>query len=401
MSFSIHPFCENGDNVPRNCVHAGPVSLGLLPKDYRADTLQLWRAGINPNSNLLVASTEYARGLVGTAATSTPRYWWIAGPINDQTTLENKVKEVVGRLPERAPNNYAPFSNYATAYEWAKTNGYALINCNYPAYRLGDGDNSTQSLINIETGFLPSFDGSQTKICNLANPTSGVGFGIDSPKAVPHDSIVVQTAGILGSPAPGIGNETGIQLTPGGHISQLTNPILAGIDEGIIFEGIMTVPDGDANSYTLIQARASNESSLMTLSWYNGGIGWQIKFGNNVVYNQAAPTPALTPGQYYFCVAIPRAQSTGNPVNLYISSKGPASNPIVLQEQIGTEQWSVVNVRFSFGSEYAGGVGTRNVERVYSAKVHNLVSTWGPEAADTFYLDNWPIIQSLYPSISP
>jgi hypothetical protein len=101
MSFTIHPFCENGNNVPQNCVHAGPVSLGLLRKDYKADTAQLWRAGINPSTNLLVASTTFSRGLVGSAATSTPRYWWIAGPRNDQASLETKVKEV--RAPVDSP----------------------------------------------------------------------------------------------------------------------------------------------------------------------------------------------------------------------------------------------------------------------------------------------------------
>jgi hypothetical protein len=402
MSFTIHPFCENGSSVPRNCVHAGPVSLGLLPKDYKADTAQLWRAGINPSTNLLVASTTFSRGLVGSAATSTPRYWWISGPLFDQATLEMKVKEVVGRLPERAPDNYVPFSDYATAYEWAKTNGYALINCNYPDYRLGDFNSDTRSLINIESGFLPSFDGSQYKLRNLANPTASVGFGTANPKAVPHDStIAIQSPGVLGTPCNGIGTESGVTLLIGSHISQLTNPIQNGITNGIIFEGIMNVPDGAGASYTLLQARDSADTELMSLNWITGGGpggGWQIRFTvGPVVYNEISPSPPLSPGQYYFCVAIPTTQSGGTPVHLYISSKGP-STPIILQEQIGGQSWSVADVKFSFGSTYSGGVGSRNVSRFYSAKVHNLVSPWDSSSADSFWTQNWPVVQSFYSS---
>lgn len=397
MSFSIHPFCENGSSVPANCVHAGPVSLGLLPKDYKADATQLWRAGIDPVDNLLVASTTYARSLVGSAATSTPRYWWVSGPIFDQYSLELKVKEVVGRLPERAPNNYEPFSDYATAYEWAKTNGYALINCNYPGYLLGDApDAGTRSLINIESGFLPSFDGVQYKLRNLANPTASFGFGTANPKAVPHDSIVIQTSGSLGSPIPGIGSESGISLLNGSHISQVTNPIQTGITNGIIFEGIMSVPDGGAGAYTLLQSRDSSNGSRMELLWKGPLNGWAITFGGATVYGENTPSPSLSPGQYYFCVAIPRTQ-TGGPVNLYISSRGP-SLPYVLDEQgAGGASWpSVTDVSFSFGSTYTGGSGANNVTRFYSAKVHDLTSTWDSTSADVFYNQNWPIVQALY-----
>jgi hypothetical protein len=404
MSFSIHPFCENGSTVPINCVHAGPVSLGILPKDYKADATQLWRAGINPSANLLVASTTFSRGLVGSATTSTPRYWWIAGPINDQNTLEAKVKEVVGRLPERAVNNYVPFSDYATAYEWAKTNGYALINCNYPEYRLGDYANTTKSLINIESGFLPSFDGSQSKLRNLANPTASVGFGTANPKAMPHDSIAIQTSGSLGSPIPGIGSEPGIQLTGTSHISQTANPIQNGITNGIIFEGIMAVPSGvsPSTTYTLLQGRDASNGSRMELLWKGSSNGWAITFGGATVYGEAVPSAPLLAGKYYFCVAIPRTQSSGNPVNLYISTRGPAS-PIILDEVGGGGQTmpSVTDIRFSFGSTYTGGVGGSNVDRFYSAKVHDLVTTWDPESADEFYNTNWPIVETLYTGILP
>ena len=387
MSFTIHPFCENGSSVPRNCVHAGPVSLGLLPKDYKADATQLWRAGINPSTNLLVASTTFSRGLVGSAATSTPRYWWISGPINDQATLETSVKEVVGRLPERAPNNYVPFSDYATAYDWAKSNGYALINCNYPDYRLGDYDSLTESLINIEAGFLPSYDGYRPELGNLANPTPSTGFGTNNPSAVPHDAINLSSIAALGSLGTGIGTETGITLGPG-RITQTANPILGGITEGIIFETIVQTPDtSGVTEFILLQARDASNVTLFELGW-NNTVGFHIKFGGTVAYAESPagiPPPA---GKYHFCAAIPKIQLSGAPVTLWSNT-----GAIILAEQVGGLSWNLANVRFAFSSR---DNGTGQVDRFYSAKVHNITSTWNQAYADDFRNQNWPIVQTLY-----
>jgi hypothetical protein len=386
MSFTIHPFCENGDNVPRNCVHAGPVSLGLLPKDYKADTAQLWRAGINPSTNLLVASTTFSRGLVGSATTSTPRYWWISGPVNDQATLEAKVKEVVGRLPERAPNNYVPFSDYETAYDWAKTEGYALINCNYPAYRLGDYDSATESLINIETGFLPSYDGARAKLRNLANPTPAFGFGTNNTYALPNDAINLSSIATLGSLGTGIGTEAGIVLGPG-RITQTSNPIVGGINDGVIFETIVQTPDTFSTpEFILLEARDASNVTLFELGW-NNSVGFHIKFGGIVAYSEAVAAPPSA-GRYYFCAAIPRVQSGGAPVTLW-SNTGAIS----LDEVPGGLSWNAASVRFAFGSR---NTGTGQVDRFYSAKVHKLTSTWNPAYADDFRNQNWPIVQTLY-----
>ena len=386
MSFTIHPFCENGSSVPRNCVHAGPVSLGLLQKDYRADTAQLWRAGINPSTNLLVASTTFARGLVGSAATSTPRYWWISGPVNDQATLEAKVKEVLGRMPERAPNNYVPFSDYATAYDWAKSNGYALINCNYPDYRLGDYDSTTESLINIEAGFLPSYDGSRPQLRNLANPTASVGFGTNNPYAVPHDAINLSSIAALGSLGDGIGTESGITLGQG-RITQTSNPI-NGITEGIIFEAVVQTPDTlSTPEFILLEARDASEATLFELGW-NNTVGFHIKFGGIVAYSESVPSLSPGAGKYYFCAAIPRTATVGSSVTLW-----SLAGAISLDEVGGSLSWNTASVRFAFGSR---NNGTGQVDRFYSAKVHNITSTWNQAYADDFRNQNWPIVQTLY-----
>jgi len=399
MSFSIHPFCENGNNVPANCVHAGPVSLGLLPKDYKADTSNLWRAGIDPGSNLLVASTTFARGFGGiTAATSTPRYWWISGPANDQNTLEAKVKEVVGRLPERAVNNYVPFSDYATAYNWAKTNGYALINCNYPAYLLGDAPgNDTRPIVNIESGFLPSYDGSQSKIRNLANPNATAGFPTGSNPALPHESITMNVQQ-LGSLNTGIGTESGILYGANGHISQVADNIVSNLNNGLVVEGVFGIPDGAALDFTLFQARAANDDNLVRLSW-SSGTGWRVVFGpSTVAYEQTGPVIAPAAGQYYFCVSIPRVQTASEPVRLYISGQStPTSNTMILAEQGGGSlSWNTANVRFSFGCEYASNAGVRPINRLYSMKIHDITGAWIPTFHDMFYNTNWPIVQNLY-----
>ena len=388
MSFTIHPFCENGASVPRNCVHAGPVSLGLLPKDYKADATQLWRAGINPSTNLLVASTTFSRGLIGSATNSTPRYWWISGPVNDQPSLENTVKEVVGRLPERAPNNYVPFSDYATAYDWAKSNGYALINCNYPGYRLGDYDSLTESLINIEAGFLPSYDGYRPELGNLANPTPSTGFGTNNPSAVPHDAINLSSIATLGSLGTGIGTEAGITLGPG-RITQTANPILGGITEGIIFETIVQTPDtSGVTEFILLQARDASNVTLFELGW-NNTVGFHIKFGGTVAYSESLPTLSPPAGKYHFCAAIPRVQTAGAPVTLWSNT-----GAITLDEVGGGGlSWSTANVRFAFSGR---DTGTGQVDRFYSAKVHNITSTWNQAYADDFRNQNWPIVQTLY-----
>jgi hypothetical protein len=336
----------------------------------------------------LVASTTFSRGLVGSATTSTPRYWWISGPVNDQATLEAKVKEVVGRLPERAPNNYVPFSDYATAYDWAKSNGYALINCNYPDYRLGDYDSTTESLINIEAGFLPSYDGSRLQLRNLANPTASVGFGTANPYAVPHNAINLASIAALGSLGTGIGTEAGITIGGGGRISQSTNPIAGGIPEGLIFETIVQTPDTLSTSeFILLEARDASNVTLFELGW-NNTVGFHIKFGGTVAYSESPVGIPPSAGKYYFCAAIPRVQAAGAPVTLWSNT-----GAITLTEQGGGLSWNQANVSFAFGSR---NNGTGQVDRFYSAKVHNITSTWNQVYADDFRNQNWPIVQTLY-----
>jgi hypothetical protein len=140
----------------------------------------------------------------------------------------------------------------------------------------------------------------------------------------------------------------------------------------------------------------------MELLWKGAANGWAVTFGGTTVYGEAVPSAALTAGKYYFCVAIPKTQSGGSPVNLYISSRGP-SNPIILQEMGGGGQsWpSAADMRFSFGSTYTGGSGGSNVDRFYSAKVHDLVAAWDSTSADVFYDMNWPIVEALYTGILP
>lgn len=388
MSFTIHPVCENGNNVPKNCVHAGPVSLGLLPKDYRADVNQLWRAGLDPSSNLVVYSTTYSRGLVGNANASTPRIWWISGPKTDQLTLQAMVNEVVGRLPERAADNYEPFLNYQQAYTWAKANGYALINCNYPAYMLGDYDDTvTRSLINLETGFLPSFNGASTAIYNLANPTATTGFG-SSSHAVPHDSFMIGNAQ-LGSPYLGIGQEGGVIFLAGGSIRQVSNPIVNGCQDGIIFEGVFNFPDPAAASFCLFEAVDSGASSLIKLAW-QAGSGWSISFNGTAAYVEPVPTNVGS-GKHYVCVSIPRTQY-GSPVKLYIDGTNGPSAPITLTEQGGGLGWNQSSVQFSLGSTWTA---TDQVNAFFSAKIHSVAS-WTNVSHDPFYSQNWPLVQNLY-----
>jgi hypothetical protein len=255
---------------------------------------------------------------------------------------------------------------------------------------LGDYSADTESLINIESGFLPSFDGVQLKLRNLANPTPSTGFGALNPAAVPHDTFIISAPGILSSPAPGIGSEDGISLLGTGYISQLVNPIQNGIDNGIVFEGIFRVPDGSASSYTLLQARDPANNTLFSLGWDQGSSTWRLNFGATLVNESAAGAPLAAGGIYHFCVAIPTAVIGIDDVILYINGIPKALAPV------SAGSWAPNDVRFSFGSEYTGGVGTKQVQRFFSAKVHNLVAPWTTTSADTFATTNWPIAQTLY-----
>jgi hypothetical protein len=49
-----NPVCYNRLSQSPAAIHIGTVSLGLTPKDYRADTARKWRAGISPNTNIVL-----------------------------------------------------------------------------------------------------------------------------------------------------------------------------------------------------------------------------------------------------------------------------------------------------------------------------------------------------------
>jgi hypothetical protein len=259
---------------------------------------------------------------------------------------------------------------------------------------LGDYDSTTESLINIETGFLPSYDGSQAKLRNLANPTASVGFGTNNPYAVRHDTFDIGSPGILGSLNTGIGTEGGItQLDNVTRITQQSNPIINGITEGIIFEAVVEVPNGSSSAqYVLLHARDASNSTLFELGFNGASSGFYINFGGTTAYAESPfmpPGPAT--GTYYFCAAIPKVQAGGAPVTLWSNT-----GAITLSEVGGGLSWNTANVSFTFGSRYDGFTASRQVTRFFSAKVHNITSAWNQAYADDFRNQNWPIVQTLY-----
>jgi hypothetical protein len=169
------------------------------------------------------------------------------------------------------------------------------------------------------------------------------------------------------------------------------NPIVSGTPNGIIFEAIMQVPAGSSNSYTLLQARRSDDNSLFTIGWDHVANEWNIRINGVLVYQQDPPAggSGFPAGTYHFCVAIPQTSNSG-PVNLYINGTAYTLIDVI------SRSWNIASVRFSFGSEFDGTVGSKNVDRVFSAKVHNLVLPWNPSSADAFVSDNWTIAQAVY-----
>jgi hypothetical protein len=221
----------------------------------------------------------------------------------------------------------------------------------------------------------------------LANPTPAFGFGTNNSYAVPHDAINLASIANLGSLGTGIGTEAGITLGPG-RITQTSNPIVGGINDGVIFETIVQTPDPLSTSeFILLEARDASNVTLFELGW-NNSVGFHIKFGGIVAYSESPISPSPSAGKYYFCAAIPSAQTASAPVTLW-SNTGAIS----LAEVGGGLSWNTASVRFAFGSR---NTGTGQVDRFYSAKVHKLTSTWNTTYADDFRNQNWPIVQTLY-----
>lgn len=127
-----NPVCYNGTNLPLDAIHAGHVSLGITPKDYRADTAQNWRAGISPAGAVVLYSNTYDLGLTSQALAE-PRIWW-TNPAPTIADFKLKINELISRLPERAGDNYSVFQTYEDAIDWLHdTDGkYVLINDDYP-----------------------------------------------------------------------------------------------------------------------------------------------------------------------------------------------------------------------------------------------------------------------------
>lgn len=393
MSFSPNPICENAVSVPTNCVHSGRVSFGLLPKDYRADVAQNWRAGLSPGSNIVVYSTTYARGL-STAALSTPRIWWISGPKTSQSVMKEMVREVVGRLPERAGDNYAVFGSYSAAMTFARSNNYVVVNCDYPAYRLGDFNPAeTKPVFNLEAGFLPSYSGDATdvKIYNLANPQNSFGSG-NLQYAVPSDDFVILSPTDSAN-FNGIGSEVGVDCSLGG-INNTTGSVLTnGFPKGLIFEAILELP-GSSTEFTMLDIVDSGLGTNLKLRYtqLSGGM-FEIYFDGVLMYQTNGGT-SLPNGKYYICIGIPRNSIDANKVKMYVNALYDTATPIEFNRVGSPGAWTDTNNYFSIGSNTSG---TEQIGRVFSAKLHTYVGAgWDVNYAQNFYSDNWPIVQNLY-----
>ena len=271
-----NPVCYNGLNLPDNAIHTGAVSLGITPKDYRADTSQKWRSGISPNGSIILYSDTYSLGLA-TEANSEPRIWWTS----HSGDAEQKITELLSRLPERASLNYAVFPTYADAISWLHGNRgkYSLLNCDYPEYQIP----ASTCIFNIESGLLASCPGAGTTIYNLANPKSSIGNGVNA-YALGFDAFAIDAGAGYGMHVGEIGQETGIDFKVSGSITSIDAlPPTAAVENSIVFDAVI-----DVSSHS--------DSRILTLFRTTGGTEIvQVDFNReNKIFTVSYPTGAAT-----------------------------------------------------------------------------------------------------------
>lgn len=376
-----NPVCYNRLSQSKAAIHMGQVSLGVTPKDYRADTAQKWRAGISPSSNIVLYSDTYSRG-IDTQADAVPRIWWIDGT----GTYTDKITELVSRLPERSSVDYALLADYVEAIAWLKASGkYTLINCDYPEYMLADAMTGCQTVANIESGYLGSYyGGGDTVTFNLANPTTNVGFGTHAPAAFKVNDFNLVGGAIGEQPnGNGIGLEQGFAMN-GGAIEQATATAANIYANGFVFEGIFgEVSVGrtlfelydTVSNKAIYQVRISNTGKLEVLN--NGGA---------VAYDVATEMGIGQTSTY-----ITFSHEPGAPPTVQVGS-GP-------QVQLGTITpitWTNTT-KWVVGAHLNGGVYSEPTPLVKAFKIHLASSTVNAEALQTaLHAANWQFIGSSY-----
>lgn len=377
-----NPVCYNRLSQSKAAIHMGTVSLGVTPKDYRADSARRWRAGISPNSNIVLYSDTYSRG-IDIESSAVPRIWWIDGT----GTYTDKITELVSRLPERSSVDYALLANYSAAIAWLKASGkYTLINCDYPEYKFAESEADCQTVANIESGYLGSYyGGGDTATFNLANPTTSVGFGTHAPAAFKvNDFNLVGGAGGGQPNGNAIGLEQGFTMN-GGAIEQTTATAANTYANGFVFEGIF----GDlATNQTLFELydTVANKAIYQVRITEAGALEVR-NIGGAKAYEVATELGLAQPSTYITFSHEPGAPPTVQVGGGSSQRLSTVTSPITWTNPT---KWVV-------GAHLTSGTYSENVGRVKAFKIHLASSTVDAEDLQiALHTANWALVGASY-----
>jgi hypothetical protein len=382
---SPNPVCYNGVNLPDNSIHVGKVSLGIRPKDYRADTAQNWRSGIRPNGAVVLYSNTYDLEITDQIGAE-PRIWW-TNPAATIDEFKLKITELLSRLPERAAVNYQVFGSYDAAIDWLHDTAgkYSLVNDDYPEYYIP----GEHCIFNIETGLFASYPASGLHIHSLANPNEAVGNSLN-PKALSwHGFTITNAAADLNINE--IGREPGLRYSPTGHVISIDT--LRGEDysgNNLVFEAIINIPysNGESTIFTVLDSSTSGEvvrfqwdPSTEQFSAHYPTLGSIIKF-------EPVTSPWTT--TIHVVVSIP---ASNDPAAL--------SAAVLLVNGASFAVSAVTGSSFEWNNSTFFQIGnnaalTRPITELMSAKAY-LIEPGSAAALVTQIKDNnVPIFQSLY-----
>lgn len=380
-----NPVCYNGLNLPENAIHIGQVSLGIKPKDYRADTSHNWRAGINPNGALVLYSNTYALGL-SDQATAEPRIWW-TNPAATVADFKLKIRELLSRLPERAAQNYEVFPTYDDAIDWLhlQEGQYMIVNDNYPEYHIP----GQTCIFNIETGFHSSYLASSLHMHSIANPSDTVGNQLNSYALGAHGFVMTNVPGELNIGA--IGQEPGI--TYSGSTGNLTAydelPAAAFSTKQIVFEAVLEI-NYAVESTILSILNAGSGAELLNFKWAAAEENFVITYPSTGAIIRFTPTTPPWSGKIHLVASIPTSNDGDALTAAEINVNG-------VRYGVGT----TVSSGYTWSSDSYIRIGnnqalTAPIHKLYSAKLHNPSVVTAPQLVDDIIAQNLPIVQARY-----
>lgn len=381
-----NPVCYNGTNLPDNAIHAGHVSLGIVPKDYRADTAQNWRAGISPNGAVVLYSNTYDLGLTDQASAE-PRIWWTNPATGNANDFRLKITELISRLPERSGDNYSVFATYDDAIDWLDSNPgkYALINDNYPEYYLP----GEWCIFNIESGFFASYPATGLHIRNLANPNLTIGNDYTGAAFSWNGFSLTNVSGSLNTGT--IGTEPGLVYDSTGHI--LSVDTMAGsryVGNNIVFETVLRIPYDENLAVLFTLYDSSNSSEVVRFEWDPQTLSFSAHYPSLGSVIEFEPVTTPWTGNVHIAVSVPASDTNES---LEATSLLVNGTSYAVRTTTGSNyEWNNTTY-FQIGNNR--GLN-KPITSLKSAKAYVVQPLRATEVMDNIKSINYPIVSALY-----